>query len=110
MVPSVRLVFVVLCSVVVVQSADTWNYKENGKDWSLGVCLTGSEQSPIDIPDDVEDVENDDAYPIVLSNLADFSGDGLTQAFTDYDYEVRRNDKLAFGHLQAYKVGETAWT
>jgi carbonic anhydrase len=61
----------------------SYNYKQGAVDWNtMGVCGTGKEQSPIDIPDDTYDVADDEEL-LVRASFNSIGSSSIKAEFTD---------------------------
>ena len=68
------LAILAAATLLLSQIVQSFDYKEQGDDWT-GLCATGKSQSPIDIvTDDVVEVDSDDDTVSVFTTFYDFSG------------------------------------
>jgi carbonic anhydrase len=87
-----------------------YDYLKGSSDWdALGVCGTGTEQSPINIPRKPVQVANPEQFE-VTAQLLDIPTEELSAEFTDVTYMINRADGKSFGSITAYKVGESTPT
>jgi carbonic anhydrase len=88
----------------------SYNYLLGGEDWgTMGVCGTGLEQSPIDIPDNTYDVADDEDL-IVRATFNAMSTTDTSAKFTDTTYYVSLASDAPFGSISAFKVNHKTST
>lgn len=89
-----------MLSQQVLANSGTYNYEDHGADWTLGVCDSGSAQSPIDVDmDDVEDANEDAAMACEL-DYNDFSGTDVSKGMDGEHYKVSRVGGGSMGSMK----------